>query len=266
MAVKTGTTNHPKFRRLQKQLKLPTYAVAGLLELLWMLTTQFASEDGDIGRFSNQEIADYCDYEGDADSLVTALVDCKWLDRDADSLQVHDWLDHRPSFIDDRIRIRESRKKSKDFDACSPDVREQSETVANNRPQPSQAKPSQTNSNQQLASLPAAADLDLFWKAGQSSVEEIRSCANRLLKAFPSMDRAVVWRIAWVAWCVDRGMPGDLIAKIRDSDKPVRKPVEYIKAVLRGELSKLGIDLDMVLARIPSPPPVKEVVMAGGAA
>ncbi len=60
--MKLGTTTHPKFRRLQKQLKLPQYAAAGLLEMLWAMAAQYA-DDGDISRFSAQEIADYCDWK-----------------------------------------------------------------------------------------------------------------------------------------------------------------------------------------------------------
>lgn len=73
--MKTGTTTHPKFRRLQKRLKLPTYAVAGLLELLWMMAS---FHKGRIP-YSNQEIADYLDWQLDSLELVSSLIEAKLL-------------------------------------------------------------------------------------------------------------------------------------------------------------------------------------------
>ena len=106
--MKIGTTTHPKFRRLQRELGLPSYAVVGLMESLWMLAAQFA-EDGDLSRFSNLEIADYAGWEGDEKQLVEALIACRWLDRNEQELTIHDWIEHRPDYLADRMRKRNER-------------------------------------------------------------------------------------------------------------------------------------------------------------
>jgi len=97
--MKHSTPESIKFRKLQRRLGLPRYAVAGLLEMLWIATIKNAPR-GDIGRFDNESIAIECDWEGDADEFVAALVDAKWLDRCAENrLVVHDWADHAPYFV-----------------------------------------------------------------------------------------------------------------------------------------------------------------------
>ena len=277
--MKTGTITHPKFRRLQKKLKLPTYAVAGLLELVWMLTTQFAAEDGDLTRFSAQEIGDYCDYEGDADSLVDALVETKWLDRDADSLRVHDWVDHRPSFIEDRIRIRESRRKPNDSEGCSETVRSGSRTLANNRPLPSQAKPSQANSsptqpNQAKPSqtkpdeAPASAlagncrQADFGFSAeGNDRLAEILQASQSLDKCFGKLLESadLVWQIAWVGVCCREGAIPEIVdtfKKRKGTEHQVKQPRKWIDGCLRKELARVtgieakDIDLDQVFSMV----------------
>jgi hypothetical protein len=107
--MKIGTTTHPKFRSLMRSLELPQYAIVGLLESVWTLAAQFA-DDGDLSRFSAQEIADYAGYEGDAEKLVNALVSSRWLDGCIGALAVHDWLDHCPHYVHDRRRKRSPRQ------------------------------------------------------------------------------------------------------------------------------------------------------------
>jgi hypothetical protein len=110
--MKVGTENHLKTKRLKRLLGKPCYAVVGLLESLWLLTISSADE-GDVGRFSNEEIADAIEWDGDADALIDALITAGWLDRDDERrLVVHDWLDHCPKYIKDRLRQRRHRSPS----------------------------------------------------------------------------------------------------------------------------------------------------------
>lgn len=109
--MKIGTTTHPKFRSLMRSLALPQYAVVGLLESVWTLAAQFA-DDGDLSRFSAQEIADYAGYDGNADDLLAAMISSRWLDGEIGALCVHDWLDHCPHYVHDRRRKRRSSSDS----------------------------------------------------------------------------------------------------------------------------------------------------------
>lgn len=73
--MKLGTTTHPKFRRLQKLLKLPSYAVVGILELLRFMASY---GQGNLP-YSAEEIGDYIDFDDDSVELINCLVECKFL-------------------------------------------------------------------------------------------------------------------------------------------------------------------------------------------
>ena len=98
--MKRNTPNHPKLAKLAAELKIRKYAGAGLLELLWHMTAQYAPE-GDIGRFQDSEISLQLDWLGDPPRLIKALVDSQWLDRHPTKrLIVHHWSDHSDAACD----------------------------------------------------------------------------------------------------------------------------------------------------------------------
>jgi hypothetical protein len=130
--MKLNTQTHPKFRGLAKALKLKQFEAVGVLESLWMMACQFAGDDGDLSRFTPQEIADWMDWTRDAEGLIQALIEHRWLDSDGGSLSVHDWQDHKPHYLKDR-----ERKKTPGTSRNAPGTSE-----------PSQANSSQANSSQ----------------------------------------------------------------------------------------------------------------------
>lgn len=98
-AMKANTPELMKFKRLQRKLSESRRGTVGLLESMWIEVSRNCPE-GDIGRFSNEEIAIMVDWDGDPDLLVESLVDCKWLDKcSTHRLVVHDWSDHCPTYI-----------------------------------------------------------------------------------------------------------------------------------------------------------------------
>ncbi len=112
--MKHSTPESMKFKRLMRRLHESKRGVAGLLELLWISTATNARR-GDIGRFSNEEIAIECDWAGDPDELVAALVEVGFLDSSAEHrLIVHDWHIHAPGFIKAWV-------KSQNTAFCQPD-------------------------------------------------------------------------------------------------------------------------------------------------
>lgn len=97
--MKAGTPELMKFHRLQRRLGETKRGLVGLLELLWQATAKNAPA-GDIGRFTNEEIAILCDWEGDPDGMITALIETGWLDESTPHrLVVHDWSAHCPSYV-----------------------------------------------------------------------------------------------------------------------------------------------------------------------
>lgn len=88
-----------KFKKLQRRLGCSKVIAVGTLELLW-ISTQKNAPRGDIGRFSDEEIAIECDWGQEPSKLISALVDCGWLDVDEEfRLVVHNWAKHAPRYV-----------------------------------------------------------------------------------------------------------------------------------------------------------------------
>jgi hypothetical protein len=97
--MKNNTIDLVKFKRLQRYLGENIRSVVGLLEMLWM-ATQKNCPAGDIGKFSNEEIAILVDYDGNPDALIEYLVSTRFLDEHPDHrLVVHDWHEHAPNWV-----------------------------------------------------------------------------------------------------------------------------------------------------------------------
>lgn len=98
--MKDETLQLLKFKSLKRRLKLRTWQAVGLLESLWLLARQNCRL-GDIGRFSNEEIAAEIEWEGDADEMIAILVDVRWLDIAPAPYRLvcHDWPENAPTFI-----------------------------------------------------------------------------------------------------------------------------------------------------------------------
>ncbi|NOY41176.1 MAG: hypothetical protein GXP26_04985 [Planctomycetes bacterium] len=131
--MKIGTLHHPKTKRLARLLDVPSYAAVGILESIWHLTSE-AADEGDIGRFSDDEIADYIGWEHDSAQLIKALIESRWLDEHTeDRLSVHDWVDHCPGFVTERLkkrRARAAKKQKRDQTETTSDEQETGKDIA----------------------------------------------------------------------------------------------------------------------------------------
>lgn len=97
--MKHGTPDLLKFKRLQRALGESTRGTVGLLELLWIATIKNAPQ-GNIGKFEDEEIAILCDWPGEPEQLIAALVSTGWVDEHPEErLVIHDWAFHAPDFV-----------------------------------------------------------------------------------------------------------------------------------------------------------------------
>jgi len=97
--MKHQTPDSMKFKKLQRLLGVSKATTVGTLELLW-ITTQKNAMRGDIGKFSNLEIAIECDWDGDPELLINSLIDSGWLDPCKEHrLVIHNWISHAPRYI-----------------------------------------------------------------------------------------------------------------------------------------------------------------------
>lgn len=114
--MKAGTHAHIKTIRLERLLGVPKFQAVGILEMLFMLAIECA-DDGAVGKYSDEDIAAYLGWPGEATALIQTLVTAGWLDEDPNCrLVIHDWMEHCPDFIYDRVRKREQRQAAKCVD------------------------------------------------------------------------------------------------------------------------------------------------------
>ncbi|MCA9280214.1 MAG: hypothetical protein H6815_00290 [Phycisphaeraceae bacterium] len=124
--MKRGGPEHPKIRRLAKALSVDVFAAVGVLECLYHWTHRYAVR-GDIGRYSNEEIAEGVYWTDDAEKLVRALVDCGLVDEcDTNRLVIHDWEEHADDYTKKKVK-----KLPEGFATPNKRDREQPRTIQN---------------------------------------------------------------------------------------------------------------------------------------
>lgn len=98
--MKDETPGLVKYSRLKRALGLRAWQATGVLESLWLFARK-NSRFGDVGRFANEDIAAAMEWEGDADALIAALVESRWLDESPTECRLvcHDWIDHAPTNV-----------------------------------------------------------------------------------------------------------------------------------------------------------------------
>jgi hypothetical protein len=101
--MKPKTWTHPKFSLLQRRLHICPALAAGILEGIWHLAATFDPEGGRLP-YTDDELAAWLGVDLAADELLAALVDGRWIDDDDNGLRVHDWEEHRPSYVDKRVK------------------------------------------------------------------------------------------------------------------------------------------------------------------
>lgn len=92
--MKRETLRHPKAYELAACLGCDRPTALGYLTLLWDYAGEVAPQ-GDIGKWTDGAISLACDWQGDAEHFIAALVQTRWLDRhETHRLVIHDWPDH----------------------------------------------------------------------------------------------------------------------------------------------------------------------------
>jgi hypothetical protein len=101
--AKRGTYDHRKTKRLARRLGISQSHAYGILCRLWDVCEEQVPA-GDIGHYSDDEIADEVDWTGDPGALTDALVETGWLDRhETYRLIIHDWPDHCENIVHNKL-------------------------------------------------------------------------------------------------------------------------------------------------------------------
>ncbi len=123
--MKRGTSKHPKMFELATRLKVARQFAVGIIVDLWEAASNYAPR-GDIGKCSDEWIAEQVGWSKKPDLLVQALVESRWLDRsECFRLLVHDWPEH----CEDSVHKFLYRKKLLFADGTIPCTRKPKNTV-----------------------------------------------------------------------------------------------------------------------------------------
>lgn len=91
--LKTALRHHRKIKRLVN--RLGAVAPWNLIQL-WLSASENRPE-GILTGYTVEDIADDADWQGDPNTFVNALLECKWLDELEDgTYALHDWKEHQP--------------------------------------------------------------------------------------------------------------------------------------------------------------------------
>lgn len=121
--ARPGTREHPKFKRLCHILGMPPPHILGHLEFMWDVAYQ--SGEPRIGDAVDVELA--AGWTGEPGDLCRALAECGGPGRagfieevpgEPGAFQVHDLLDHAPSYVAHRAAKERERKKAKTCGRC----------------------------------------------------------------------------------------------------------------------------------------------------
>lgn len=250
--MKTLTPDSMKFKKLQRRLRVSKCLTVGTLELLWLATAKSAP-DGGIGRFTNEEIAIECDWDGDPDELVTALLECGWLDQHADCrLVVHDWADHAPNHVVNNLK-----RWGKSF-VCPKETSkvDPSETPKDDPKEiptkPDQTKPNLTRTQPHLTTPvqsvgSSSCSLNFSWT--REDVDREIERFRKESKVGPSkVPLPMLAKLVGFGLCTDNGFTSEIAVSFREEQ--VRVPSRYIDGAIAQYCKKRGLVADDVVASV----------------
>jgi hypothetical protein len=125
-----GLAKHPKTKKLIRRLNTTGPIIVGHLHYFWWWALDFA-QDGEITQYDVFDIADACEWQGNAEELFSALIDSGFIDKTNDRYFIHDWHDYAGKLIEirkkDAERKRKSRGKKEESEGNPPDIQWTSE-------------------------------------------------------------------------------------------------------------------------------------------
>lgn len=103
--MKREAFDHPKLKLCAAELGIRMATMRGIIESLWLVAS-INWPRGDVGRWSNRQIAAAIDTDVDPDELMRALVNNGLLDElpaESGRLYVHDWHEHCDRHVNVRL-------------------------------------------------------------------------------------------------------------------------------------------------------------------
>jgi hypothetical protein len=110
---------HPKTKRLCRLLKISSVQAVGHLHYLWWWALKHA-QDGDLSRYTALDIADACDWIGDEEEFVKALISSGFIDSTMEGNCIHDWYDYAGKLLELRMKDAERKRNIRGKKTQSP--------------------------------------------------------------------------------------------------------------------------------------------------
>lgn len=107
-----GLPSHPKTKKLRRLLNISTPTAVGHLHMFWWWAMDHA-QDGDLSRYDVFDIADACEWEGDAHQLFHALCEARFIECIDTRYVIHDWYEYAGKLIELRKKDAERKKNSR---------------------------------------------------------------------------------------------------------------------------------------------------------
>lgn len=105
--------NHPKLKRFARQLGISKQESLGFVIMLWLWALDYAPEGQLIPPYAEDDIADATEYSGDATVLVDALVSAGFLERQENTLIIHDWYSYAGRLLEKRKKDAERKRNGR---------------------------------------------------------------------------------------------------------------------------------------------------------
>lgn len=117
--------SHPKTKRMCRLLKITPVVAVGHLHFFWWWAMNHA-QDGLLDKYSSDDIADACAWDGDPELFFNVLIHSGFVERTDDGHYIHDWYDYAGKLIalrqKDAERKRNSRGKKVESEGNPEDV------------------------------------------------------------------------------------------------------------------------------------------------
>ena len=101
--AKRGTLEHPKTKRLARQIDMPAWAALGLLEAFWHWIGRYCP----TGAFTSEDWFDCADTIRLDPGVLQALIASGYVDQFGDAFLVHDWQDHADDTVKKTLQKRD---------------------------------------------------------------------------------------------------------------------------------------------------------------
>jgi hypothetical protein len=98
--------DHPKFASLKARIGRPKYVALGCLEAIWHFTGRFTPQ-GNIGKYPDQAIEAWVEWDGEPGALISGLTASGWLnDHPVHRIVVHEVLCSRCPYKEETCTYR----------------------------------------------------------------------------------------------------------------------------------------------------------------